>query len=55
MDQLVLLLPALPLLSALCTRLLSGVMDRGVVRIGVAGNLLTLALAASVMAETQRS
>ena len=49
MDKLVLLLPALPLLAALLTRLLSGVLGRSVVRIGLAGSVLTLLLAAFLL------
>lgn len=45
MDKLVLLLPALPLLSAILTHLLSGILGRSVVRIGLAGSILTLLLA----------
>lgn len=49
MDKLILLLPALPLLSALLTRLLSGVLGRGVVRIGLLGSILVLLLAAFLL------
>ena len=49
MDKLILLLPALPLLSALLTHLLSGVFGRGVVRIGLMGSTVTLLLAAFLL------
>lgn len=45
MDQLVLLLPILPLLSAALTRLLAGRYGRGVVRIGVTTSAITFLLA----------
>ena len=45
MDQLVLWLPALPLISALLTHLMGGVLGRGVANISVAGGVLTFVLA----------
>jgi NADH-quinone oxidoreductase subunit L len=49
MDRLLLLLPLLPLVSALLTQLLSTRLDRGVARISVIGGLLTFLLAASLL------
>jgi NADH-quinone oxidoreductase subunit L len=45
MDQLVLLLPAIPLASSLLTHLLGGVLGRGAAKISVAGGVLTFVLA----------
>ncbi|SEA20685.1 NADH-quinone oxidoreductase subunit L [Thiothrix caldifontis] len=49
MDKLVLLLPALPLLSALLTHLLAGVLGRGAVRIGLVGGILVWLLSAGLL------
>jgi NADH-quinone oxidoreductase subunit L len=49
MDRLVLLLPAIPLLSGLSMSLLSGIWGRSVVRIDLAMGTLTVALAASLL------
>jgi NADH-quinone oxidoreductase subunit L len=46
MNQLVLWLPAISLVSALLTHLLGGLLGRGVVKISVSGGVLTVALAA---------
>ena len=49
MDQLVLLLPSLPLVSALLTHLLSGTLGRGVSRISVAGGTVSFVFAAIML------
>lgn len=49
MDKLVLLLPLLPILSALLTHLLSTSMGRGVVRIGMANSIIILILSAFLL------
>ena len=49
MDQLILLLPSLPLASALLTHLLSGTLGRGVSRISVAGGTVSFVFAAIML------
>lgn len=50
MDQLVLWLPALPLISAILTHLLGGTLGRSVANISVAGGVLTFLLAVYLLA-----
>ena len=49
MDQLVVLLPSLPLLSAFLTHLLSRQLGRGVSRISVAGGTVSVVVAAILL------
>ncbi len=49
MDKLVLLLPLLPLLSALLTRLLSGTLGRNVIRVGLIFSIANLLLAGGLL------
>jgi NADH-quinone oxidoreductase subunit L len=49
MDQLVLWLPAIPLVSALLTHLLGDVLGRSAVKISISGGVLTLVLAAYLL------
>ena len=49
MDQLVVLLPSIPLLSALFTHLLSGTLGRNVSRISVAGGIGSFVVAAILL------